>query len=320
MHLRCKAESPFTSRVARQAVTEALHFLPAKSIHVQQTMDRLKKAITRGRARLIYRPLQSNEIRILTLKPGSGPDPIACTLRHVSLDDQPEYEALSYTWGDPKNTRKILVDGKKLQVTANLFDALENFRDPQQRIVLWVDAICVNQCDLAERGQQVKLMRRVFSQGRRTKVWLGLEDNDSDLATDFLEETLSGFNDGRNFEKELSALSQLFQRPWWFRIWVVQEVVVSKNLAFFCGKRQISWPKVSLVNPTGNLMLIIPDSRGVRVHQSSVLLRLTQLVWYATGLGYHYTFGSIQGPRAHQSRSSDVNVMPPVQTSYIPRF
>jgi hypothetical protein len=208
-------------------------------------MDRLKKAIMRGKARFIYKSLQHLEIRILTLNPGSVSDPVECTLEHASLDDNPYYEALSYAWGDPTITRKILVDGKKLPVTVNLLAALENFRDPELHIRLWVDAICVNQRNLSERGQQVKLMRRVFSQARRTLVWLGVEENDSNTAMDLLESGLWGIDGGRDIEQELIALAQLFQRPWWFRIWVIQEVVVSFEVSFFCGKRQIAWPRVS---------------------------------------------------------------------------
>lgn len=194
---------------------------------------------------LIYKSLQHQEIRILTLKPGSDSDLVECSLEHAFLDDNPRYYALSYAWGDPTITQKILVDGKTLPVTVNLFAALENFRAPELHVRLWVDAICVNQCNLSERSQQVKLMRRVFSQARHTLVWLGIEENDSNTAMDLLESNLSEDRDSQDFEQKLIALEQLFQRPWWFRIWIVQEVVVSSEVSYFCGKRQITWSKVS---------------------------------------------------------------------------
>lgn len=69
-------------------------------------------------------PLRGGEIRVLTLHAGEVTDSIVCSLQVAVLDERPEYEALSYTWGDPNVTEKICVDGVEVDVTVNLEIAL----------------------------------------------------------------------------------------------------------------------------------------------------------------------------------------------------
>jgi hypothetical protein len=97
-------------------------------------MERFKGVIAQYRSSKIYRALlpDRKEIRILTLHPGSGNDPISLTLEHISLNDGPRYNALSYTWGETLVTRKVLIDGKALPVTDNLHIALKHFSSPDK--------------------------------------------------------------------------------------------------------------------------------------------------------------------------------------------
>lgn len=75
-------------------------------------------------ASLLYRPLQSSEIRFIKILPGSWDEPVSCELVYVSLDDKPDYVALSYAWGDPKVTaHPMTVDGQENFITTNLFMA-----------------------------------------------------------------------------------------------------------------------------------------------------------------------------------------------------
>jgi len=67
-------------------------------------------------------------IRLLDLQPGSSDDQICCSLRQVSLRGDLKYTALSYTWGDPTETRLILLNGYLFTVTVNLKDALLHLR------------------------------------------------------------------------------------------------------------------------------------------------------------------------------------------------
>jgi hypothetical protein len=124
-----------------------------------------------------YQLLTSAEIRLLTILPGKDGDEIKCSLETVSLDHNPSYEAISYVWGDPAEKRDIVVDDSIFSVTRNLFAALEQFRYSDRPRALWVDAVCINQEDLDERGSQLVLMGRIYSQCATCQVWLGREDD-----------------------------------------------------------------------------------------------------------------------------------------------
>jgi len=79
--------------------------------------------------------------RVLELLPSVEGDPISCLLRCVHWADLPEYEAISYAWGDPKTKTPVIVDGKRLDVTVNLRTGLQHFRYQNRSRVLWADAI-----------------------------------------------------------------------------------------------------------------------------------------------------------------------------------
>ena len=197
-----------------------------------------------------YQPLDlsTDNIRLLTLHPGNEDDPICCSLSHVSLRSEVAYEALSYTWGDYQDARTIILDSHPVSVTANLETALRRLRYPalpkdglareaqpqegnagKERIV-WVDALCINQNDVKERGHQVRRMDKIFSSGRKVLVWLGDEADESDVAMDFLKcidrgEGLFDTNGAAlTSETVWKALHKLWARPYWGRVWIIQEL------------------------------------------------------------------------------------------------
>jgi hypothetical protein len=93
-------------------------------------------------SRIHYEPLlpEKKNIRTLILHGGKVHDPIRCALLVVSLEQQPTYEALSYTWGDASDTAPIEVDGARFHATVNLERALRHFREVDHDLILWVDA------------------------------------------------------------------------------------------------------------------------------------------------------------------------------------
>jgi hypothetical protein len=98
------------------------------------------------------KPLPKNvdSIRLIILKPCVKPieekddSVVRCELSHVTFAHKPQYEALSYTWGDPNDLKDIIVDGLQMTVRANLYSALLHLRAKKPR-VLWDDAICIDQ-------------------------------------------------------------------------------------------------------------------------------------------------------------------------------
>jgi hypothetical protein len=99
----------------------------------------------------------------------------------VSLDDRPSYKALSYTWGNPNLTNSILIAGKTFWISAKLYDALQHLR-VGEHLVIWIDAICINQKDDEEKAWQVEQMCACYEQAASVFVWLGPTTDKSDLA------------------------------------------------------------------------------------------------------------------------------------------
>jgi hypothetical protein len=121
-----------------------------------------------------YQALQTSEdIRIRVLDPGQPSDEISCSLKRAFLPDHPHFEALSYVWGDPSDPRTVICSGERFKVTVNLYKALQHLRLNDSPRILWVDAICINQNDLQERGQQVGMMGTIYAQAEQVLVFLG---------------------------------------------------------------------------------------------------------------------------------------------------
>ncbi|EWY87888.1 hypothetical protein FOYG_09265 [Fusarium oxysporum NRRL 32931] len=81
--------------------------------------------------------------RIAELLPGNDDDPIQCRVHPASWSDAsiPEYQAISYVWGDLNQKTDIICHGKSLKVTQNLYNALGHFRQRGRSRYLWADAI-----------------------------------------------------------------------------------------------------------------------------------------------------------------------------------
>lgn len=106
-------------------------------------------------------------IRLLSLNRGSNDDKIRCSLFQAELqerDNAISYEALSYTWGSPDLTESIIVDGYYLNVTSHLYVALQHLRHQDEDRILWIDAICIDQGNVKERGHQVEQMSKIYKE------------------------------------------------------------------------------------------------------------------------------------------------------------
>lgn len=181
-------------------------------------------------------------------------------IRDVNLDDHPKYKALSYVWGDASVTLPILVNEKRYYVTTNCHAALHRLRGVGETC-LWIDAICINQKDNEEKGTQIPLMRDIYSMAEEVTVWLGRSEaerrpedkSNEDLAFALmkdLERGLEGFVDfdkanklfrglmrGENPHRRWVALEELFSHPWFERLWVYQELLVSSTATALCQYR-----------------------------------------------------------------------------------
>ncbi|KAI5917571.1 heterokaryon incompatibility protein-domain-containing protein [Camillea tinctor] len=213
----------------------------------------------------------------------SRPDP----RKEEVHDDVPHFEALSYTWGSHKSLKAIFIESpgnllSKLRVTKNLESALGHLRDNENSRTLWIDAICINQQDLAERSAQVPRMCLIYQLAARVVAWLGTGSSQSDLAVQTLQylgeqvEVTRTFSvicnpnaierDWYNESYELPysppawrAIAALVNRLWFTRIWVVQEIHLANSAAVLqCGHASISWPVFRRAITCLNLNLNLP--------------------------------------------------------------
>ncbi|MCJ1310416.1 hypothetical protein MMC25_004080 [Agyrium rufum] len=216
----------------------------------------------------------TQQIRLVTLhRAPNRADSISISLFPFSLalsssDEAAPYECLSYTWGDTRITRLISVNGLPLGITYNLHEALIHLRRETDDRVLWVDALCINQGDVATRNAQVKLMSAIYSRALRVLIWLGPEGGDSKKALETLrvmgedrhhsempiyttpiapDEGEGGNDDTKipQFSAEpFYPLVALLHRPWWGRIWTVQEIVVAREARIMVGDDVIAWDEL----------------------------------------------------------------------------
>jgi hypothetical protein len=191
---------------------------------------------------------QADAIRLLTLHSGSPGTELRCSLTCTTLakcryDIHGRYIALSYVWGDPDD-RTILINNLPFLITANLASALDGLRDESRSIRIWADAICINKSNIPERNQQVSLMREVYSIAQQTIIYLGEADEQC-------EETfrnLGARGSPDNTEKvtvsksaRTLAVDHILSRPWFSRVWIYQELVLSREVWVQMGRERVTW-------------------------------------------------------------------------------
>ncbi|KAG5811351.1 hypothetical protein H9Q74_006055 [Fusarium xylarioides] len=189
-----------------------------------------------------YYKIDPTQIRILTLHHGTGPDEVVCTLIPVNRDGA-KYHALSYEWREASNDDpNITVNGHKVQIRRNLFDALRSIRKPTEDQKLWVDAICINQSNVDEKSEQVAMMGNTFTRAIGVITWLGPANDDSDLAMDLMSDAESLKASLPSFSKdsrEGKALSSICYRTYWGRVWIIQELYLARSFVVWCGAKSI---------------------------------------------------------------------------------
>jgi hypothetical protein len=152
----------------------------------------------------------------------------------------------------------ITVNDRTVSVTRNLEKALRALRRLDQNIV-WVDALCINQQDMKERGRQVVRMKDIYSNAALTVAWLGSDhggnaamafkcmriladgpkDPDYDIIIDDIRLWL-GVSRGSPTIHELTAFYAMMKQRYWARTWIIQELILSPNVLFIWGEEILS--------------------------------------------------------------------------------
>ncbi|KAH8686126.1 heterokaryon incompatibility protein-domain-containing protein [Tricladium varicosporioides] len=181
---------------------------------------------------------------------------INCKISNESLDELPSYLAVSYAWGNPSKTQQIRLNGHIMFIAVSLHGVLKALREEALRqgelgqkaepVRIWADALCINQEKEDERTQQIRLMTDIYSKAKFVAIWLGPEEDDSDKAIHLLHD-LSKLGMGG-----LAAIASLYERDYWQRLWVVQEVSNAKSIKVYCGSTIFPWEVYSHATQTFN--------------------------------------------------------------------
>ena len=122
----------------------------------------------------LYTPLRTTtSTRLLTLHPGSGRGPIHASLQQVDLADDPEFEAVSYTWGEDTIKKTVVINGHKTLVWNNLWTFLKVLRHKTQPRTLWTDAISICQTNADEKAHQIGIIDKIFMYATGVVAWVG---------------------------------------------------------------------------------------------------------------------------------------------------
>jgi hypothetical protein len=201
--------------------------------------------------------LKGRNIRLLQILPGNTLE-LSVSLTTHPLSQSVGYHALSYVWGDPKKKKKaITCNGKRLLVTQSLHLALLQIRRKWPGTLVWADAICIDQQNTREKTEQVRMMRDVYFCANHVVIWLGPAEKLDQEAyemmklmpkTDLLQEsgppTFESWGHkelpDNPLDPKWEKFVRLLARPWFSRVWVVQELIVARSSLFLCGDLEMN--------------------------------------------------------------------------------
>ncbi|RMY29424.1 hypothetical protein D0866_08709 [Hortaea werneckii] len=287
-----------------------------------------------------YQPLnkESLGIRLLTIYPATDPSevPVKCSLSHANLGKEPKptYETISYAWGKSKERQAIVVDDFSLEVPVSAERAIRRMRLRDQKRLLWIDAICVNQADTNEKDHQVGMLARpdaddnmfsmaeIYCNTSQGLIWLGEADDSTEKALSsinaacaeacvntkcfgdlYLEVIYGGSIGTFGFTPDFAALVRFFQLPWFDRRWVIQEALLAPSSQCIIGDLRISWANLLL----GAVWLV----RYARVLPGAQAASRLSAMWILSArkqAGWRISFNSImtstQGSKVEDERDT----------------
>jgi hypothetical protein len=186
----------------------------------------------------------AGNIRLLRIHPSRDLWGIEATLESRSFLERPDYKALSYTWGDPSKVKPITLNGKRMNVTENLWNALYYLRDARRPQTFWVDAICIDQSNIEEKNIQIPLMSFIYSRAQEVVVWLGDHKGPRWIE----QSTLSAWHGNWAASKATDDwpvtkywLYLLTNEEYWKRCWVVQEIAMASRIRVVSGRSGLPW-------------------------------------------------------------------------------
>jgi hypothetical protein len=204
----------------------------------------------------LYSPLEHRRnIRLLRIKSDRSGKSIEVDIRVFHLDSDVQFTALSYVWGDPLKQSWIVCNGNNIPITRNLWEILSTLQEQDHHGLLWADAICINQQDNGEKSIQVSMMRDIYKRAGNVIFWLGQEEKYDKAAV----RLMNVFVQNHQYDSDLEPLrgttleglrlpcydfgwigwASLLSRPWFGRVWIVQEFLNANHSVFMSGALRI---------------------------------------------------------------------------------
>ena len=209
---------------------------------------------------------QRRNIRLIrVLSQGVDTPKIYVEFEIVSLDAIPHaYHAISYCWGDPAPVDKVwLTNGQFLHLTASAAYIMRQIVRSRTTDYFWIDALCINQNDDREKSHQIRLMRDIYGSAEEVLIFIGDSTDDDPEVIEFLKtlrdatkqlverqniftmQNLCEVAGCHRTSSEWRALNRFLDRPWFKRIWVIQEVVCANKPTIFYGGHACGWYTVA---------------------------------------------------------------------------
>lgn len=186
---------------------------------------------------------QLSEIRLLLISPGEFDDDLECKVITQSLSRALNYEAISYCWadenGDASRCRTISISGQPFQVTSNCEMALKRARMRHYTRTVWIDAICINQDDISERGHQVGLMPDIYSGAKNVLMYIGEVSSCSPTVQRVSVQRLLTLDVGLHAPNSFWA--EMLATRYFTRLWILQEVVLARKATLMFGEQSLPW-------------------------------------------------------------------------------
>ena len=209
--------------------------------------------------------IQGQQIRLIRVMPAkTANDAVQCRFFVGDLEQDFEYHALSYVWGDVTSTETIYVNGVPFAATTNLAAYLrarrtvfcgEELFDHE----IWIDAICIDQSNVGEKTEQVLMMRKIYERACLVIAWLGSDPDDEYEvpfkiieigceqaiakttlpSVEWMEPHASwlcketGAEDKNMLNPAWNSFKPFFENSYWSRVWTLQEIVVPRNRPVF---------------------------------------------------------------------------------------
>jgi hypothetical protein len=230
----------------------------------------------------------------------SKPPSSAGAAERPQTDLSKSFVALSYVWGPPETPKKtVVINDCEIQIGENLHTALGRLRESEwvhRGIKVWADAMCINQGDLTEKGQHIRTMDQVYAEAWQVVIWLGYHNKHTGKAYGAITWLAREIGTEDNFQYLIEhhevgkrthitpmsikreegfvwtnpvylALRDFFANPYWHRLWILQELAMSRaDAPVICGRWCMTLRDIHLAS---KLINAHEDQLGSRVSSTS---------------------------------------------------